>query len=60
LPVPNSAPDSLTPKNLNLVRDPEQRLLPELGAVEVGVEVVPGFVVVEEAVVDAVPGRHCE
>jgi hypothetical protein len=50
IPVPNSAPDSLTPKNLNFVRFEH---VPE----EAG-----GAVDVEDAPVDpevvAVPGRH--
>ena len=33
--LPNSAPDSFTPKNLNLVRLPEHRLLLLDGAVDV-------------------------
>lgn len=65
--LPNSAPDSVTPKCLNLVRGPEQRLLEgALGAelVEVGgVETVEvgGAVEVEwidEADELEVPGKH--
>lgn len=62
--LPNSAPDSLTPKNLNLVRVPEQTVEagavavvvppPAVGAV-VGVPVVPGAAV---AVVPELGGWH--
>ena len=57
--LPNSAPDSFTPKNWNLVRLPEHTL--ELGetAVEVPVaEVLDGAT--DEAVVVAAPGKHWE
>jgi hypothetical protein len=59
--LPNSAPDSLTPKNLNLVRLPEHTL--ELGAVDVEVVLVlppAGVVVVLVGVEVAAPGKHCE
>lgn len=54
---PNSAPDSLTPKNWNLVKFPEQpAALVEAGGAE---EVVVADVgVVDVAEVVAVPGRH--
>jgi len=57
---PNSAPDSFTPKNLNLVRDPEHT--EEEGAVLVLVVVVgapppPLFVVVGAG---ELPGKHWE
>ncbi len=52
--MPNSAPDSLTPKNLNLVRLPEQT--DEEGA-EAVVDAVVGTV---EGATVAVLGRHCE
>ena len=58
--LPNSAPDSLTPKNWNLVKVPEQlaALVVEAGGA-VDVEVVDvGIVVVEVVEVLAVPGRH--
>ena len=54
--LPNSAPDSFTPKNLNLVRVPEHTPLSELegaGALEVELAGVVGL-----AVVVAAPGRH--
>ena len=53
---PNSAPDSLTPKNLNLVRLPEHRL--ELG--EDAVEVPLAGVLATDTDVVAVPGWHWE
>lgn len=52
--LPNSAPDSLTPKNLNLVRLPEHRL--ELG--DEAVEVPLAEVLAEATGVVAVPGWH--
>ena len=55
--LPNSAPDSFTPKNLNFVRFPEHTPLPELegaGALDV---VLAGVVGWAEVVV-AVPGWH--
>ncbi len=65
--LPNSAPDSLTPKNLNLVRVPGQTLFPGEEAVVVVVPVVVVFtvVVVGDAVTvveleGACPGRHWE
>lgn len=54
--LPNSAPDSLTPKNLNLVRLPEHRL--ELG--EDAVEVPLAGVLATDTDVVAVPGWHWE
>lgn len=53
---PNSAPDSFTPKNLNLVRLPEQTLLLDDGAVDV----VDATVLVDCTVVVATLGWHCE
>ena len=55
--LPNSAPDSFTPKNLNFVRLPEQMLLLGDGAVDV----VDGTtLLVAGAEVVAVLGWHCE
>ena len=67
---PNSAPDSFTPKNLNLVVAPGQRplegdegavVVPEAGR-EVGGSDVGGTDVGAEVGggVVAVPGMHCE
>ena len=60
--LPNSAPDSLTPKNWNLVRLPEHTL--ELGEAAVEVEVAG---VLEDAATEVVaaevvaaPGKHWE
>jgi hypothetical protein len=55
---PNSAPDSFTPKYLNLVRFEQVPLLPPDAVVVVFVTVVVVFV--PEVVVGAVvvPGRH--
>ena len=41
--LPNSAPDSLTPKNWNFVRLPEHRLLDGAVAVEVPVALPAGL-----------------
>ena len=51
--LPNSAPDSLTPRNLNLVLVAEQVPLPLEGA---GAEAVVDVWVATGAVVDAVVG----
>ena len=56
--LPNSAPDSFTPKNLNLVRLPEHRLLLLDGAVDVVDATLLLDLTVDVTV--AVPGRHCE
>lgn len=53
--VPNSEPDSLTPKNWNLVRVPGQR--EEDGEGDVVVGVPPPA---EEDELVGVPGKHCE
>lgn len=58
---PNSAPASLTPKNLNMVcpPDPGHRLLEVPGADEVGETVVRVTEVVVGLAV-LLPGRHCD
>ena len=53
LALPNSAPDWFTPKNWNLVREPEQTPLEGLGA-----DVVLDGVVGPVVAVPAVPGIH--
>jgi hypothetical protein len=61
--VPNSAPDSFTPKYLNLVRDPEHEPLADVVADVVVLVVVVVVLVGETVVADedelvALPGRH--
>lgn len=56
--LPNSAPDSLTPKYLNLVKAPEQ-VVPEGFDADVVVVAVVVIVVELDAVVPVLdPGRH--
>ena len=58
--MPNSAPDSFTPKNWNFVRVPEHKDEDADGAVEV--DVPDGTVLALTVVVGvvAVDGWHCE